>query len=102
MKNSARHVTKKKNQQQHCMRHEPAAMMHGGGGVLFIITTKFASQETQKTENNVIKALSLTTISTTKNKTKSLEICQDTKQTPPSNKLTTKTQYFQMRKMDQR
>ncbi len=61
----------KQNQQQYCMRHMPAAMVHGGGGgVLPMIMTKLASQQTIKkhkvTKQNSMEALSITTISNSK------------------------------------
>ena len=85
----------------------PAAMLHGGGGVLLMVTTKFASQQTikisQNYENNAIKALSLTTISNSKQQhTITSKNKRRNKHPAPSNKLTAEIQFFQMRKMDQR
>ena len=85
----------------------PAAMVHGGGGVLLMMTTKFASQQTikisQSYKTNAIKAPSLTTISNSKQQHKiTSKNNQCNKQPGPSTKLTAETQFFQMRKMDQR
>ena len=85
----------------------PEAMVHGGGGVLPMMTTKFKKQQTikisQNHKANAIKAPSLTTISNSKQQHKITSKNNHRNKHPaPSNKLTEETQYFQMRKMDQR
>ena len=86
----------------------PAAMVHdSGGSVLLMMTTKLASQQaikkTQNYKRNAIKAPSLTTISNSKQQHKITSKNNHRNKHPaPSNKLTAETQFFQMRKMDQR